>query len=337
MKNRVRLSDVAAAAGTSVKTASRIINGDERVSPETKRRVDEAIDHLGYRVDLLARSLRKGVDEAIGIVVPSIGDVFFASAIEEIEIVALERGTQLIIASNHNDPRQEQKTIFQFQQRRVAGMIITPNQADYSFLKLARMPVVFFDRAPRNFAADIALVDDIAGGAMATEHLLQHGHKHIAFISDDLVIPTSDLRLQGYKKALGKYGLVENPDLIFTGGTGARATEDIVRKFLRDDLGITAIFSARSSATLGVVKALHEAGRTDIALVSFGDFDMAEVISPKVTVIDHSARALGQLAIAKLFALLDGEPSRQERLLAGLKLIPRGSGEIRPPGGTNEN
>ena len=96
----VRLRDVALAAGTSTKTASRVVNGDARVSADTRRRVEEAVETLGYQVDVTARSLRRGVDDTIGIVVPTIGDPFFAKAIEEIEKRSLEMGIKLLVASN---------------------------------------------------------------------------------------------------------------------------------------------------------------------------------------------------------------------------------------------
>ena len=126
----VRLRDVALAAGTSTKTASRVINGDARVATDTRQRVQEAVDQLGYQVDLMARSLRKGVDDTVGIVVPTIGDPFFAKAIEEIEQMALPRGINLLVASNSRDPKSERKVVDGLLARRVSGLIITPFSTD---------------------------------------------------------------------------------------------------------------------------------------------------------------------------------------------------------------
>jgi LacI family transcriptional regulator len=102
-RSPVRLRDVAQAAGTSTKTASRVINGFDGVAPETRRRVQEAVESLGYQVDLMARSLRRGVDDTVGIVVPTIGDPFFAKAIEEVEQMVLPLGINLLVASNSRD------------------------------------------------------------------------------------------------------------------------------------------------------------------------------------------------------------------------------------------
>lgn len=329
MKKAVRLSDVAELAQTSVKTASRVMNGDERVAPETQKRVEAAVLQLGYRVNLIARSLRKGIDDVIGIVVPSIGDPFFAAAIDEIEEVALERGFQLTISSNHNEMEQERRIISQMEQRKVSGMIITPNDADYSFLTNSNIPTVFFDRAPRNYSDDVVLVDDISGAQFAIEHLISYGHKNIAFLSDSLDIPTSALRYKGYLAAFAKHGLPVNPNLIFSGGTSAKRAEEIVRRLIIENPDVSAMFSTRSSLSIGAVKALHDMFRTDIAFVSFGDFEMSDVVEPKVTVIDHSPRDLGRLAINKLMTKIDGMTNPTEHIFSQLTLIPRGSGELR--------
>jgi LacI family transcriptional regulator len=328
MKKIVRLKDVAEMAKTSVKTASRVINADEGVAPETQKRVEDAVLTLGYRVNLLARSLRKGIDEVIGIVVPSIGDPFFASAIDAIEEVALVRGFQLTIASNHNEPAQERQIISQMEQRRVSGMIITPNKADYSFLANSGIPVVFFDREPRNFSGDVVLVDDVSGAKSAIEHLISFGHKRIAFLSDDLDIPTSGLRYKGYVAALAKHKIPLDPTLVLSNGINAKAADEIVRKLLVDEPDTTAIFSARSLASIGAIRALHDISRTDIAFVSFGDFDMSDVLNPKVTIIDHSPKDLGRLVINRLMSKIDGQVNHAERIYSKLTLMPRGSGEI---------
>lgn len=329
MKKAVRLSDVAELAQTSVKTASRVMNGNERVAPETQKRVEDAVLQLGYRVNLIARSLRKGIDDVIGIVVPSIGDPFFAAAIDEIEEVALGRGFQLTISSNHNETEQERQIISQMEQRKVSGMIITPNGSDYSFLTNSNIPTVFFDRAPRNYSDDVVLVDDISGAQSAVEHLISYGHKNIAFLSDSLDIPTSALRYKGYAAAFAKHGLPINPNLIFSGGISAKRAEEIVYRLIIENLDVSAIFSTRSSLSIGAVKALHNMSRTDIAFVSFGDFEMSDVLEPKVTVIDHSPRDLGRLAINKLMTKIDGMKNPKEHIFSKLTLIPRGSGELR--------
>jgi LacI family transcriptional regulator len=326
----VKLTDVAEAAGTSAKTASRVINGDPRVSAETRERVEAAVARLGYRVDLLARSLRRGVDDTIGVLVESIADPFFAAVISEIELAALKRGFNVIVASNRRVPDKERAIVDALQQRRVAGLIITPQTADLSFLAASSTPLVFLDRHPRNLAADVVVFDDRGGARTAVRQLVRHGHQRIAFIGDDLAIETSRNRHAGYLDVLEEAGLPATPELVATDCRDATMAGLRIAALLDLDEPPTAIFSARSETSLGVVKVLHHRKRTDVALVSFGDFVLAEVLSPAVTVLEQSAELLGRLAAERLFLRLDGDGGEPVQTVIPLQLIPRGSGELLP-------
>ncbi|NJC67625.1 LacI family transcriptional regulator [Planosporangium flavigriseum] len=332
-KKVVRLSDVALAAATSAKTASRVINGDPRVAPETRRRVEEAVTRLGYRVDLLARSLRRGVDDTIGVIVESIADPFFAAVISEIELAALRRGLNVIVTSNRRLPNREVAIVDSLQQRRVAGLIITPHTSDLSYLAATDTPVVFVDRHPRNFPADVVTFDDRGGARMAVRHLLRYGHQRVAFVSDDLEVETSRNRHAGYVDALMEADLPVAPELVATDCADAAVARARTCEFLDLDEPPTAIFSARSETSLGVVKVLHDRKRTDIATVSFGDFALADVLSPAITVLEQSPELLGRLAAERLFARLDGDHNDPVNTVIPLRLVPRGSGEIVPSGG----
>jgi LacI family transcriptional regulator len=332
MRKPVRLSDVALAAETSAKTASRVINGDPRVSAETRQRVEEAVVSLGYRVDLLARSLRRGVDDTIGVIVESIADPFFAAVISEIELAALRRGLNVIVTSNRRVPNREAAIVDGLQQRRVAGLIITPHNSDLAYLGSTETPVVFVDRHPRSFAADVVTFDDRGGARTAVRHLLRHGHRRVAFVSDDLEIETSRNRHAGYVDALQEAGLSVVPELVATDCADAASARARTAEFLNLDEPPTAIFSARSETSLGVVKVLHDRRRTDVAMVSFGDFALADVLSPAITVLEQSPELLGRLAAQRLFARLDGDRSEPVNTVIPVRLVSRGSGEVVPAG-----
>lgn len=327
----VRLRDVAEAAGTSTKTASRVINGDPRVSADTRSRVQDAITAMGYRVDLTARSLRRGFDDTIGVVVPTIGDPFFAQAIEEIERMAVDRGIRLLVSSNSRDPQIERAVVEGLLARRVAGLLVTPYMTDYGFLGSVGTPVVFFDRHAVGFDSDVVMVDDEAGARRAVLHLAQYGHRRIAVVVDDLGIETSRRRWDGYIAALGELGMEPEDRLQLSGCVDASQAERMTRALLADPNPPTAIFSARSETTLGVVRALHYANRGDIALVSFGDFTNADLLSPPVSVLDHNPRALARAAMDRLLERINGSDGSQasaREIRVPLHLIARGSGEI---------
>lgn len=328
---KVRLSDVAAAAGTSTKTASRVLNADPRVAPETRDRVRAAMIDLGYQVDAVARSLRTGVDETIAVVVPTIGDPFFASMIEEIERETYEGGTKLLVATNSRDPEEEQRVIHGLLARRVAGIIVTPYTADYSFLSTVATPVIFLDRRPEGPQAGAVLVDDEGWGFQATAHLHSYGHTRIAIVTDHLEVKTSQFRLDGYRRAQREFDLDVDSAWELSGCTRAEDARQAIVRLLDGPNQPTAIFSARSETTVGVVQALHELGRTDVALVSFGDFSMSALLSPGITAIDHSPVGLARLALARLKRRMNGEQDDSTDDVMHMSLIQRGSGEIPAP------
>ena len=326
----VRLRDVALAAGTSTKTASRVVNGDARVSADTRRRVEEAVETLGYQVDVTARSLRRGVDDTIGIVVPTIGDPFFAKAIEEIEKRSLEMGIKLLVASNSDSAEAEREIVEGLLARRVSGLIVTPEFADYSFLERVPTPVVFIDRHPRGITSGVVRVDDQAAAKEGVLHLARHGHRRIALVTDDVRIRTSALRRQGYHDALRDLGLPIDDRLE---AYGCHDPEDAFRAtaaLIEGPNAPTAIFSARSATSLGVVRQLHASDRTDIAFISFGDFSMADVLTPAITSIDHDPAMLASAAMDRLAERLAGMPDDGADTLVPLRLILRGSGEMSP-------
>lgn len=331
----VRLRDVAEAAGTSTKTASRVINGDPRVSAETRARVQREVDRLGYRVDLMARTLRRGVDNTIGVVVPTIGDPFFASMLEEIERVALEREISVLVASNSREPEAERRVIEGLLARKVAGIVVAPYSADYGTLANAATPVVFVDRHPQGTQAGVVRVDDFAEAQRAVQHLASFGHRRIALVVDDLEIETSRLRREGYLAALDELGIPVDPALELLGCIDAAQSERGTRELLAGPNAPTAIFSARSETTIGVVRALHLTGRTDVALISFGDFVNADILSPAISVLDHNPRVIARMAIDRLVSRLDGDMiDADEDVIVPLHLIARGSGELPLPAGT---
>lgn len=331
MKHKpIRLRDVALAAGTSTKTASRVVNGDARVSDSTRMRVEEAIKELGYQVDVTARSLRRGVDDTIGVVVPTIGDPFFAQGLEMIEEMALAMGVNLLVASNSRSADHERELVEGLIGRRVAGLIITPGQADYSFLSANPTPVVFMDRHPHGATYGVVRVDDRGGAKAAVAHLIAHGHRRIALVTDDPNIATSALRRQGYHDALTEAGIAPDPSLEAIGCELSDQAFTATERLIGQSQPPTAIFSARSETSLGVIRALHNAERVDIAFVSFGDFEMADVLRPAITVIDHDPRQLAEAAMIRLRQAMERTQVDHTDTIVPLRLITRGSGEIRP-------
>jgi len=330
MSRRVRLSDVADLARTSTKTASRVINGNLRVGPDTRARVEQAVLELGYRPDPLARSLRLGTDDTIGVVVDEVSDPFFASVIGEIERMALGCGMTVIIASTQRLADRERIVLDGLLQRRVAGLIIASISADHAHLRSARCPVVFIDRAAVGLEADAVLVDDHAGARLGVDHLIARGHRHIAYLGDCLVVDTARYRLDGYGESLKLAGIPVREEYVIGTEPSVADGRPVVAALLALAQPPTAIFSANARCSLRVLPALHRMGRTDVAFVSFGDFATAEALTPPVTVIDHSPELIGRLAADRLLRRMAGDEMPVETITAPLHLVPRGSGEVAP-------
>ncbi len=325
-----RLLDVANAAGVSLRTASRVLNDDPRVASRTRQRVQEAMLDLRFQPDEMARSLRAGTDTAIGFVVESISDPFFADVIDAVEMEMSRHGRSVLVASTRRDADREREIVERMLQRRVAGLLLSPAGDAHGWLDTRRAPVVLVDRPAPGLSADVVDIDDYRAAFDAAAHLIAHGHQRIAYVGDTPAIPTSAARLRGYRDALTQHRIAIIEHLISCDAATSRDAAHTVSALIAEADGPTAILSATTRASLGVVPALHAARRTDIALVAFGDFPMADTLRPAITVVDHPGHDVGQVAAARLVARLAEPGLPAERIQVPARIIERGSGELRP-------
>ena len=336
MTPTARLIDVADAAGVSLRTASRVLNDDHRVAAETRGRVLAAMRSLDFQPDAVARSLRAGTDVSIGFVVESIADPLFSEVIDSVETAMGRHGRPVLVASTHRDDQREQQVVQRMLHRRVAGLLLAPTSGDHSWLSPDRTPLVLIDRAAPGVRADLVDIDDRQAADDAVTHLVKHGHRRIAYVGDTSSIPTSSARLDGYRSALARHGLSLDDDLVRPDSTSSRAAAQGMNDLLdlpkRPDgeAPFTAVFSATTRASLGIVPVLHARSRTNVAFIGIGDFAMADALTPGVTVVDHSGAGIGVAAAGRLIERLadPGRPVEHIRLPA--VIIERGSGEIRP-------
>jgi LacI family transcriptional regulator len=215
--------------------------------------------------------------------------------------------------------------------RRVAGLLLVPTTSDHAWLSTST-PLVLVDRTAPGLDADVVGIDDASAAADAVHHLVAHGHRRIGYVSDHPRVPTSLARLTGYRRAMAAHGLDADRELVRAEcpdpATAAQATRDLLSG---NSFGpATAILSAATRCSLAVVPTLHALGRTDIALVCFGDFAMADLLRPGVTVVDHSAEAVGAAAAARMAKRLAGPDLPVSTIHVPVRLVPRGSGELRP-------
>jgi LacI family transcriptional regulator len=326
------MRDVARAAGVSLKTVSRVINGEAAVAPATAARVADAVAELGYERNDLARSLRHGHSSGtLGLVIEDVGNPFYSVVAQAVEDAARLRGLLLITASAREDPEREYELVTALLRRRVDALLVVPIGSDHRYLLRNgdHAGAVFLDRPPGAIDADTVLADNASGARSATEHLLAHGHTRIALLTDDAGLYTARERLAGYRSALAGAGVAEEPALVRTGNHDAEAARVAVEALLALPAGErpTAIFAANNRNTVGAVRAL--AGhRGRIALVGFDDFELADVLG--ITVMRSDPGLMGERAAELAFARLDGDERPPQRVTIPTELVVRGSGELAP-------
>jgi len=324
------LRDVAQAAGVSLRTASRVLNDDPRVAAATRERVKGVMKDLRYTPDLMARSLRGGTDATIGLVVESIADPFFSELVAAVESAGADGRRSVLVASTHADPARESRVVTELLRRRVSGLLVVPTAGDHSWLAGAATPLVMVDRPAEGIEADLVGIDDQQAAFDAVAHLIAHGHRDIAYVGDYSKVSTSAARLAGYRRALSERGLPVRAELVHADCPSAEAASAAMGSLLAEARPPTAVFSAATRCSLGVVPRLHRHRRTDLALVGFGDFAMADALDPAVTVVDHTGAALGRAAVARLTRRI-GEPELPpDTVHVPVRLVERGSGELRP-------
>src|SRR3954449_11457918 len=322
------MRQVAAVAGVSAKTVSRVLRNDRYVSEEVRLRVERAVAELQYVPNTLARTFRSGSDNAIGVAVPDISDPFFAALTHGVETVARARGSAVIVTSLGDHDAGERPGLEALLGRRLAGLIATPVSQDQSYLNpwLARTPVVFVDRPPRGIKADSVIEDDVAGAREATAHLLTHGHRRVAFIGDDLGIATTARRLKGYRDALTQAGLAAEPGLVVLEADTGLTSGELTVQLLGSPEPPTAIFSSNARCSLGIVPALQSLARSDVGLISFGDYPLPASLRPPLTVVDQDPAKVGHVAATRLFERLDRPERRLKRqVVLPVTLVLRGS------------
>ena len=327
------MSDVAAAAGVSLKTVSRVVNEEPGVRRETAEIVHRAIAQLGFRRNDLARALRHGRRSGLfGLVIEDVSNPFYSAIARGVEEVTRRRGMLAIAASSDEDGERERDLVRLFCERRVDGLLIVPASADHRYMLpelRSGTRVVFIDRPPGKIDADVVLLDNVGGARIAVEHLIAQGHRRIAFVGDVSGIFTTAERLRGYRKTLARAGLPPDPSLIRLGVHDAGAAERAVYELLALPEPPTALFAGNNRITVGVLRVLGRSGFR-LTLVGFDDLELGEMLAVPVTVVAYDAADLGRGAAELLAQRLAGDDSPPQRIVLPTALIVRGSGEVKP-------
>jgi DNA-binding LacI/PurR family transcriptional regulator len=330
-RSRVTIRDVAAHAGVSHQTVSRVVNQSERVSPATRARVELAIDELGYRPNAIARYMAKGRTGTLACIAPNLTDYTFASIIDGAETEARQHGYFLLSASAHDEETFICLMDDLVNSRRVEGIMVINPYADHRHTHLPPdFPTVFAGARPREEAADSVALDDIGAAREATQHLINLGHRRIAMITGPMAEDCSQDRCLGFEQALHAAGFDPPPELIVEGDWLAPSGYEAYARLARLVPVPTAVFAQNDQMAGGVLRAARDLGLTipdQLSVIGVDDIPLAAYFAPPLTTLRQDFAIIGQEATKSLIRTVEqpDAPSRQLRLPAQL-IVRRSTG-----------
>jgi LacI family transcriptional regulator len=305
----VTIGMVAQAAGVSASTVSRILNGTAVVSDFKKLAIDTAIAKLNFVPNPIARGLAGGRTFSIGVVTQALDSPFYGTAMRAIEDTLLPAGYSALFVSGHWDAKAEANCIGTLQSRRVDGIIVlTGRLTDQALKAYAKtQPLVVTGRtlkAPGLFTLNF---DNFEGGRIATQHLIELGHRRIAFIAGYADHPDATERLRGYRDALETAGIAYEPAMVVPGEYHELSGLQAVERLIATGQRFTAIFAANDQMAAGASLGLQKRSLRvpeDVSIVGFDDLPTSQYASPPMTSVQQSAYELGRLAASAMLQLL---------------------------------
>ncbi|WP_030172341.1 LacI family DNA-binding transcriptional regulator [Streptomyces sp. NRRL S-813] len=303
MTQSVGIKDVARAAGVSVGTVSNVINRPETVATETRARVLSAIDRLGYVRSESARQLRAGRSRIMGLLVLDMGNPFFVDVARGAERAAREAGLGVMVCNSAQSVGEEAEYLSLFAEQRVRGVLLTPTDAtgrNIAAFRRHNIPFVLVDRVAEGASECSVSVDDVAGGALAVRHLVDAGHRSIAYVSGPPGLNQVRDRRTGALNALREAGL--GPDVLRelpTERLDVAAGRDAGARLLGLADRPTAVFCANDLLALGLLQAMYAAGvgvPDDLAIVGYDDIEFAAAAAVPLTSVRQPAVTMGALA-----------------------------------------
>jgi LacI family transcriptional regulator len=313
------MRDVAERAGVSVTTVSHVVNNTRKVNPETRDRVEQAMHTLGYHPNVLARSLRRGETHTIGIILPDSTNPYFAEVVRGIEDSSFSQGYSVILCNSDNDLEKERLYTNVLLEKQVDGVIFVAaglSAKNIQNLQNRAVPYVLIDRRVPGTEADYVLGDNQGGGFLATNHLVELGHRHIACLAGPAGVKLSSERIAGYQQALHEADIPLNPDWIVEGDFQYQSGYDAAQRLFTSQPAPTAIFACNDLMAIGVYRYAHEAGMDipqKLSIVGFDDVRLAAYTNPPLTTIRQSKHEMGSLA-ARLLMERMAEPDKTPRL-----------------------
>lgn len=332
---RSTLKDVAELAGVSAATVSYVLSGKRTISEETKARVLEAIERLDYVPDLTARGLSMRDSKLIGVVVPQtepgerlmFQNSFYSEVLGSIEYYARQKGYHILISAT--DANESYLTLAK--QRNLDGIIVIGMYPDefYHEMKKTQIPIVLIDSYCNDHYYHNIRIDDAYGSYLAARHLLEKGHRDIAFFAGQMKENgVMKKRLLGYQQALDEFHVEFRDEYVFEGQIDYQSGVELAGKLTEIAPGVTAIVAAADILAIGAVKGLYEAGKTvpgDYSVVGFDDLEISQYLTPGLTTVKQQISLKGQKAVDLLLKHIENPSLPKQEEILPLELVERGS------------
>lgn len=302
------LQEVAQRAKVSIATVSRVLNKSDKVVPETRAIVEQALRELGYRPSRVARRLRMkdGRAHLVGLIIPDIQNPFYAEIARGVEDAAYAAEYALLLCNSDENPEKERFYLDVMRSESVDGIVLPPfDDTDAAVIEIAAtgMPVVCVDRSMAKLKTDLVEVDNHRGAFEAVSHLLDKGHKHIGLIEGRSQVSTSRERRRGYLDALAERGITVRKELMRAGDFKQESGRILANELLALRKPPTALFVCNNLMTVGALATIHQRGLRvpqDVAIVGFDDLPWAEALDPPLTVVRQPAYEVGRQAMELL-------------------------------------
>jgi DNA-binding LacI/PurR family transcriptional regulator len=309
------IKDIARLARVSHPTVSRALQNSPLVNAKTAAKIRKIADEAGYRPSAVARGLVTRRTRTIGLVVTSVSDPFAAEVTLGIEQAANEHGYSVYLANSNAEPERERRMVQAFAEQRVDGIIVTSSRVGALYLPLLAemmVPIVLLnDQYPGEFVHSV-LIENVRGTRAAAEHLIELGHRRIAYVGDHSGYRSDTERLSGYNAALTTAGIAFDPGLAVAGDGRPEAAIEAVKRLLALDHPPTAICCYNDMTALGAMRAIHARGLSipgDVSITGFDDLFFASYLQPPLTTVRQPMRRMGEMAMQNLLKLMSGEES----------------------------
>lgn len=325
------IRDVAKYVGCSTSTVSRVINRRDAVDPETRKKVLEAVELLGFRPNLVAKGLRVHRGNLLGLVLPDVSTTVHTFITQYALDAAKQRGYNVVIVNSHDDPGLEERNVQDLLLRNINGIIFCRVSDESRILrKIVRekIPIVVIDRAFERENVPNVVLDNQKAGYLAGKHLAGYHHRRIACVTGPMKITLCRERMIGFRKALAEEGIDLRPDCVFEGDFSFKSGLDALQQFQKNKADVTAIWAMNDMMAFGVLKGLYQSGvkvPDDLSVMGLDDHVFGVMSTPSLTTIHYPFKDLAEKAVEIVTKRIESSTEAPETILLEPSLIVRNS------------